>query len=383
MSVCNALKGIKVHGFSDAGVTALWHRWRAVVRMGPTGPVTSLEPWTHWISPDLHGFYKWTMDTFSEIVLKVVHHRQTGRLKAWSNWIRRDLTSHPYQWLRPEFVPAAPYLVCKPKTLPMGLGYWSNQLFLMPTFGRHGCLIFVEMGTLLSPLRPFLILLGIIFHRRPFWIFPFLLVRSFLKLPWPRNPLLGVLIAGLGMRLKLFSLSWFFGLASVLRQIEAAGRWPQGLLDAYIAMIPKAEGDSTPLGQRPLCVFLVVYRLWASVRLAHLQEWFYSWVPDSVFSAGKGVSSVDAWYTTSIDMKRFLATLARMISIFLLLMLSNLLTRLIGTFLTVPWGDLAFLPVFVRFTSLFTGNGYGLSLLLGWKRLGHGIGASPKVAHSV
>ena len=47
--------------------------------------------------------------------------------------------------------------------------------------------------------------------------------------------------------IKALSLSWFVGLALVLRQIEAAGQWPQGFLDAYIAMIPKAEGDSTPL----------------------------------------------------------------------------------------------------------------------------------------
>ena len=65
-------------------------------------------------------------------------------------------------------------------------------------------------------------------------------------------------------------------------------------------------------------------------------------------------------------------------------MLSNLLTRLIGTFLTVPWGDLAFLLGFVGSTSLFTGKfGYGLSLLLVWEWLGHGMGASPEVAHSV
>ena len=40
------------------------------------------------------------MDTLAlllEFVLKVVHHRQTARLQAWSNWIREDLTSHPYQ----------------------------------------------------------------------------------------------------------------------------------------------------------------------------------------------------------------------------------------------------------------------------------------------
>ena len=36
-------------------------------------------------------------------------------------------------------------------------------------------------------------------------------------------------------------------------------------------MIPEAEGESTPLGQRPSCVLPVVYRLWASVRLAHIQ----------------------------------------------------------------------------------------------------------------
>ena len=105
------------------------------------------------------------------------------------------------------------------------------------------------------------------------------------------------------MRLKLFP---FLGLL-VLRQVEAAGQWPQGLLDAYIAMIPKAEGDSTSLGQRPLCVLPVVYRLWASVRQAHLKEWFCSWVPDSVFSAGKGISSVDAWYATSIDIEEVLS----------------------------------------------------------------------------
>ena len=34
----------------------------------------------------------------------------------------------------------------------------------------------------------------------------------------------------------------------------------QGLLDAHINMIPKADGDSTPLGHRPLSVLPVVYR---------------------------------------------------------------------------------------------------------------------------
>ena len=55
--------------------------------------------------------------------------------------------------------------------------------------------------------------------------------------------------------------------------VETSGVWPQGLLDAYIAIIPEADGDSTPLGLRPLSVPPVVYRLWASLRLGHLREW--------------------------------------------------------------------------------------------------------------
>ena len=79
------------------------------------------------------------------------------------------------------------------------------------------------------------------------------------------------------------------------------------MFDAYIAMIPKVDGDSTPLGQRPLSVLPIVYRVWASTRMGQLEEWFRSWVPDSVFSAGGGRSSVEAWYTTALDIEEVLA----------------------------------------------------------------------------
>ena len=38
----------------------------------------------------------------------------------------------------------------------------------------------------------------------------------------------------------------------------------KGLLDAFIAMIPKTDGDATPLGQRPLSVLPIVHRVRAS-----------------------------------------------------------------------------------------------------------------------
>ena len=59
-------------------------------------------------------------------------------------------------------------------------------------------------------------------------------------------------------------------------KVEDLGVWPEGLLDAYIAMIPKTDGDATLLGQRPLSVLPIVYRHWASARMGQLDGWFGS-----------------------------------------------------------------------------------------------------------
>ena len=130
--------------------------------------------------------------------------------------------------------------------------------------------------------------------------------------------LLVVLMAGVGGRSRFYLFSWYDELARILSKVEDVGVWPDGLLDAYIAMIPKTDGDATPLGQRPLGVLPTVYRIWASARLCQLDGWFKSWVPDSVFSAGGG--------------RRFLLELLIPMFTFLLLMLLNPLTRLIGVF---------------------------------------------------
>ena len=81
------------------------------------------------------------------------------------------------------------------------------------------------------------------------------------------------------------------------------GVWPDGLLDAYIAMIHKFDGDATSPGQRPPSVLPVVCRIWASARMVQLERWFKSWVPDSVFGAGGGRGSGEAWYATALDIE--------------------------------------------------------------------------------
>ena len=63
---------------------------------------------------------------------------------------------------------------------------------------------------------------------------------------------------GWGWRdLQSLPVPWFDGLARILAKVEELGVWPEGLLDAYIAMIPKVGGDSTLLGQCPHSVLPV------------------------------------------------------------------------------------------------------------------------------
>ena len=104
---------------------------------------------------------------------------------------------------------------------------------------------------------------------------------------------------GWGWReLKALPLHWFDGLARILRLVEETGVWPDGLLDAYVAMIPKSGGDATPLGQRPLCVLPVVYRVWVGSSLGFLLLFIV---------LVKGRSSVDAWFSSALDIEECLS----------------------------------------------------------------------------
>ena len=125
-SVNNVLKSIRTHGFSDTRTTALWDRWVAVTRLGSVGPVTSFEPWTHRIPPDLHGFYKWVMDVCSLL----------NEVIIWSNWIRLLILRSGSG--RISSIPPRIWFVARRLTRT-GLGFWFNQRSLMLTFARHGC----------------------------------------------------------------------------------------------------------------------------------------------------------------------------------------------------------------------------------------------------
>ena len=73
---------------------------------------------------------------------------------------------------------------------------------------------------------------------------------------------------------------------------------------------------STQLGQRPLSVLPVVHCIWASARMGQLEEWFQSWVPESVFSARGGRGRLRLGMPLLLILRWFLLVLPILMSIF-------------------------------------------------------------------
>ena len=97
-------------------------------------------------------------------------------------------------------------------------------------------------------------------------------------------------------------------------------------------MIPKADGDSTPLGQRSLGVLPVIYWTWASLGLGHLRKWVVGWLPRSVFSLGNSLSSVEAWFSTALEIEEVLSGIGEEGISCMLLMSPSLSILSIGLF---------------------------------------------------
>ena len=213
---------------------------------------------------------------------------------------------HPYKWIRPELVPTDPFLQCERHLTPGGSGVISDPCRIDEEF-RKACLpYFCRSGQRETSLDEFNFEVDGWLPLLPEVHLPRLTGQMLADVVPRKGVTAGSLDGWVWRELKVLPTPWFDGLARILSLVEDTGVWPDGLLDAYIAMIPKTAGDATPLGQRPLSVLPIVYRIWASARMGQLGCWFQSWVPQSVFSAGGG-GSVEAWYSTSLDIEEVLS----------------------------------------------------------------------------
>ena len=157
---------------------------------------------------------------------------------------------------------------------------------MMLSSARAWMPLFCRSGHPVVPVDQFLGFVGHLLPQEPIFGYPGTTGRDLQEIDLAKKSNAGGLDGWAWNEVKALPLPWFSGLAILMELVGSTGVLPQGLLDAHIAMIPKGDGDSTPLGQRPLSVLPVVYRLRASLRLGHLREWVEGWLPKSVFSRG-------------------------------------------------------------------------------------------------
>ena len=85
----------------------------------------------------------------------------------------------------------------------------------------------------------FLDFIGHLLPQEPQFDLPRITGRDLQEEERAKNSTAGGLDCWAWNELKALPLPWFSGLAILLELVETNGVWPQGLLDAYIAMIPK------------------------------------------------------------------------------------------------------------------------------------------------
>eukprot|EP00435_Cladocopium_sp_Y103_P067902 s395_g30.t1 len=98
-----------------------------------------------------------------------------------------------------------------------------------------------------------------------------------------------------------------FGLPpSLFACVETQQCWPDAMLYGFCSLIPKEAGDVSPLGQRPLGVMSVLYRLYAAFRLQDVIQWQESVLHDSQFGFRPGHSTDDVHYSISLSIEEAL-----------------------------------------------------------------------------
>ena len=95
-------------------------------------------------------------------------------------------------------------------------------------------------------------------------------------------------------------------LCDLFHIIEQSSIWPSSFTVGFLCFIPKQDSDSSPSSLRPLSILSVLYRAWASCRLADLMRWQESWCHSSQFGFRSLHDCLDAWYPLALKVEHAL-----------------------------------------------------------------------------
>ena len=106
-SVADVLKGIRSKGFSQSRLYVVMVRVVLFPHLIP-----GLIGFLLIFMASASGFLI-PLEVLNAFLKQVVVSRRDVGIRKWTRWLREDLSSRPYVWLRPDFVPPSPFLVVK------------------------------------------------------------------------------------------------------------------------------------------------------------------------------------------------------------------------------------------------------------------------------
>ena len=135
-------------GVSLARSVELAVQWDAILREGPIHPITA-EDFLLARGGDLEqccqvvqGLHR----RLSDFIHAVVVHRREEAIRGWRGCLREDPFVHPFEWLRLELVPPAPFLQCDPVLTPGGSSVLADPLRIDEEFQKAWFLYFCPSG---------------------------------------------------------------------------------------------------------------------------------------------------------------------------------------------------------------------------------------------
>ena len=123
-------------------------QWDRILALGPMYPVT-LDDLSIHRGVDIGAFFDAAAGVhrrLCDFIHQVVVHRRDEAIRVWRNWIREDPLVHPCRWLRPDLVPPAPFLQCKPHLTPAGSGVLSDPARIDEEFRKAWLPYFCRSG---------------------------------------------------------------------------------------------------------------------------------------------------------------------------------------------------------------------------------------------
>lgn len=85
-------------------------------------------------------------------------------------------------------------------------------------------------------------------------------------------------------------------LVDTLNAIEGGRPWPPCSLVGTIAALEKVENAQDASQFRPICVFSLIYRTWASLRARSILDWLSEWAPTEIVGSRPGCEAGTIWW---------------------------------------------------------------------------------------